>query len=159
MPSIDAAPWSLGDSEMAGRVRARDWADIPLGPQATWPERLRLAVELVLARTPFYARAGGQTGDAGTVRTASGALVEITDTRYALDELRVHSGRVAEGEVLAGEPALAAVDAPRRHALMRAHSATHILHAVVRDAGHFLQEDAGAELGALAVRLVREVTH
>ncbi|MGP3978239.1 alanine--tRNA ligase [Streptomyces sp. 8N114] len=92
-------------------------------------------VELVLDRSPFYAEAGGQVGDTGTFTTADGSSVRITDTRYGLghapDGFRVHTARVLQGEVRTGTSGHAAVDADRRSGLMRAHSATHILHAVV----------------------------
>jgi alanyl-tRNA synthetase len=88
-------------------------------------------VELVLDRSPFYAEAGGQVGDTGTLRTAGGALVRVTDTRYGLEGFRVHTARVLEGELHTGDSGEATVDAERRAGLMRSHSATHILHAVV----------------------------
>lgn len=92
-------------------------------------------VELILDRTPFYAEAGGQVGDTGTFTTTDGATLRITDTRYGLghapDGFRIHTARVLEGEVHTGNSGHAAVDAERRSGLMRAHSATHILHAVV----------------------------
>ncbi|MER6395797.1 alanine--tRNA ligase [Kitasatospora sp. NPDC001603] len=89
-------------------------------------------VELVLDRSPFYAEAGGQIGDTGTLRTTDGTLLRITDTRYGLEGFRVHSARVIEGEIRTGASGEATVDADRRKGLMRSHSATHILHAVVR---------------------------
>ncbi|GGZ92892.1 alanine--tRNA ligase [Streptomyces bluensis] len=88
-------------------------------------------VEVVLDRSPFYAEAGGQIGDTGTLRTPSGALVRVTDTRYGLEGFRIHTARVLEGELHPGDSGEAAVDAERRAGLMRSHSATHILHAVV----------------------------
>ncbi|MBA0049747.1 alanine--tRNA ligase [Streptomyces sp. AJS327] len=92
-------------------------------------------IELVLDRSPFYAEAGGQAGDTGTFTTTDGATIRITDTRYGLGHapngFRVHTARVLEGELRTGTSGLAAVDAERRSGLMRAHSATHILHAVV----------------------------
>ncbi len=88
-------------------------------------------VELVLDRSPFYAEAGGQIGDTGTLRTASGALVRVTDTQYGLEGFRIHTARVLEGELHPGDSGEAAVDAERRAGLMRSHSATHLLHAVV----------------------------
>ncbi|MFC9067172.1 MULTISPECIES: alanine--tRNA ligase [Streptomyces] len=88
-------------------------------------------VEVVLDRSPFYAEAGGQIGDTGTLRTAGGALVRVTDTRYGLEGFHVHTARVLEGELHTGDNGEAAVDAERRAGLMRSHSATHILHAVV----------------------------
>ncbi|MEU7182864.1 MULTISPECIES: alanine--tRNA ligase [Streptomyces] len=88
--------------------------------------------ELVLDRSPFYAEAGGQIGDTGTLTTRDGARLRITDTRYGLDGFRVHTARVLEGELRTGDSGVAVVDGDRRQGLMRAHSATHILHAVVR---------------------------
>ncbi|PNE37311.1 alanine--tRNA ligase [Streptomyces noursei] len=88
-------------------------------------------VELVLDRSPFYAEAGGQIGDTGTLTMNDGTILRITDTRYGLEGFRVHSARVLEGELATGTTGEAVVDAERRAGLMRSHSATHILHAVV----------------------------
>ncbi|MFE0772267.1 alanine--tRNA ligase [Streptomyces sp. NPDC058861] len=88
-------------------------------------------IELVLDRSPFYAEAGGQIGDTGTLTLADGTRLRITDTRYGLEGFRVHSARVLEGDVRTGMNGEARVDAARRAGLMRSHSATHILHAVV----------------------------
>ncbi|WP_405979919.1 alanine--tRNA ligase [Streptomyces sp. NBC_00158] len=89
-------------------------------------------IEFVLDRSPFYAEAGGQVGDTGTLRTEDGTLLRITNTQYGLEGFRVHSARVLEGELRTGARGEATVDADRRKGLMRSHSATHILHAVVR---------------------------
>src|SRR6266545_376320 len=89
-------------------------------------------VELVLDRSPFYAEGGGQVGDTGTVRSVDGAVLEITDTRPGLQGFHVHSARVVDGEVNLGEEVLAEVDAPRRAAVARSHSATHVLHSALR---------------------------
>jgi alanyl-tRNA synthetase len=88
-------------------------------------------VELVLDRSPFYAEAGGQIGDTGTLTLNGGTRLRITDTRYGLEGFRIHTARVLEGELRTGSVGEAAVDAERRAGLMRSHSATHILHAVV----------------------------
>lgn len=88
-------------------------------------------VELVLDRSPFYAEAGGQIGDTGTLTMGDGTRLQITDTRYGLEGFRVHTARVLEGELRTGAAGEAVVDAERRAGLMRSHSATHILHAVV----------------------------
>lgn len=88
-------------------------------------------VELVLDRSPFYAEAGGQIGDTGTLTLTDGTRLQITDTRYGLEGFRVHTARVLEGELRTGAAGEAVVDAERRAGLMRSHSATHILHAVV----------------------------
>ena len=87
--------------------------------------------ELFLDRTPFYAEAGGQVGDTGTVRTASG-LARVLDTTYALPGLHRH--RVAiEGEITPGQEAAATIDVERRDAIRRNHTGTHLLHWALRE--------------------------
>jgi len=91
--------------------------------------------EVVVAETPFYPEGGGQIGDRGTIRTESGALIEITDTRKA-DGAIIHIGKLLQGD--AGEFSRGArvaldVDRARRDAAMLNHSATHILHYALRD--------------------------
>jgi alanyl-tRNA synthetase len=90
-------------------------------------------VELILDRSPFYAEGGGQVGDTGLVRTASGAVLEVTDTRPGVDGLWVHTAKVRSGEARPGEEAEAQVDGERRAAVARSHSATHVLHWALRD--------------------------
>ncbi|MGW0661587.1 alanine--tRNA ligase [Streptodolium elevatio] len=89
-------------------------------------------VELVLDRSPFYAEAGGQVGDTGVITTEGGTKLRVTHTRYGVEGFRVHSAQVLDGEVRTGDAVWSSVDADRRAALTRSHSATHILHAVVR---------------------------
>ena len=89
-------------------------------------------VEIVLPRTPFYAEGGGQIGDAGVVETPTGRL-EVLDTQEPIEGLTVHRARVAAGEVSAGQPVEARVDPTRRVATARSHSATHVLHATIRE--------------------------
>ncbi|MFJ6136935.1 alanine--tRNA ligase [Kitasatospora sp. NPDC092286] len=89
-------------------------------------------VELVLDRSPFYAESGGQVGDTGTIRTASGTLLDVLDTKLGLEGFHVHTVRIREGEIRTGEQAEALVDGPRRDAVARSHSATHVLHAMLR---------------------------
>ena len=88
-------------------------------------------VALVLNQTPFYAESGGQVGDTGRI-TAPGVVVEVTDTQKRLGDLFVHVGRVVEGEVSAGIAVVATVDHTRRGAIRAHHSATHLLHAALR---------------------------
>ncbi|QMU74593.1 alanine--tRNA ligase [Streptacidiphilus sp. PB12-B1b] len=89
-------------------------------------------VELVLNRSPFYAESGGQVGDTGTIRTTDGAVLEVLDTKLGLEGFHVHTVRVVEGEVRTSELTEAAVDGRRRDAVARSHSATHVLHAMLR---------------------------
>ena len=88
-------------------------------------------VALVLNQTPFYAESGGQVGDTGRI-TAPGLAIDVTDTQKRLGDLFVHIGRVAEGEVSAGIAVVATVDHSRRSAIRAHHSATHLLHAALR---------------------------
>jgi len=89
-------------------------------------------VQIVLNQTPFYAESGGQVGDAGLLKTASGT-VAITDTRKNAG-LFIHIGKVASGSVSSGEAAELTVDHSRRSAIRANHSATHLLHEALRDA-------------------------
>jgi alanyl-tRNA synthetase len=89
-------------------------------------------VEVFLDRTPFYAEAGGQVGDTGTITTETGELA-VLDTTSAVPGLHRHTARVVSGRVTAGQEARAAVDAERREAIMRNHTGTHILHGVLRE--------------------------
>jgi alanyl-tRNA synthetase len=89
-------------------------------------------VELFLDRTPFYAESGGQVGDTGAITTETGR-VEVLDTTYALPGLRRHVGRLVEGQITAGQPAHAAIDAARRAAIRRNHTGTHVLHWALRE--------------------------
>ncbi|MFC4911285.1 alanine--tRNA ligase [Actinomadura gamaensis] len=107
-------------------------------------------VEVVLSRSPFYAEAGGQVGDTGRVVTPSGTL-EVLDTRLGLDGLHVHTARVVAGEVRVGDEAEAVVDADRRAATARSHSATHVLHAMLKRVlgDHAAQRGSRVEPGRL----------
>jgi alanyl-tRNA synthetase len=87
-------------------------------------------VEIFLDRTPFYAESGGQVGDTGTIVTESGSA-DVHDTVYAVPGLVAHRARL-HGEVQAGQDALATIDAERREAIRRNHTATHLLHASLR---------------------------
>ncbi|MFW5680436.1 MAG: alanine--tRNA ligase, partial [Pseudomonadota bacterium] len=88
---------------------------------------------LVANQTPFYAESGGQLGDQGIIRTPDGVF-RVEDTVKAAGDLWLHRGRVESGELRRGDTAEFVVDATRRSALRRAHSATHLLHAALR--GH-----------------------
>ncbi|WP_339152546.1 alanine--tRNA ligase [Streptomyces sp. F41] len=89
-------------------------------------------IELILDRSPFYAESGGQVGDTGTIRTADGTLLDVLDTKPDLEGFHVHTVRVTEGEIRTGQQVAARVDGARREAVARSHSATHVLHAMLR---------------------------
>ncbi len=86
---------------------------------------------LFLDRTPFYAEAGGQVGDTGTVITDTGRA-EVLDTVLALPGLYRHVMRVVEGTVSTGQEATAVIDVERRNAIRRNHTGTHVLHWALR---------------------------
>ncbi|MBM7333576.1 MAG: alanine--tRNA ligase [Alcanivorax sp.] len=85
---------------------------------------------VVLKRTPFYAESGGQVGDRG-VLAGDGGRFDVEDTRKR-GQAHIHIGTVREGALKVGDKVDAYVDLERRRAIMRHHSATHLLHAALR---------------------------
>lgn len=83
--------------------------------------------------TPFYAESGGQVGDKGWIR-GKGFEIEVADTFKATPELFAHEGIIRKGKVRVGEEAEFVVDAARRAAIARNHTATHLLQAALREA-------------------------
>jgi alanyl-tRNA synthetase len=90
------------------------------------------AVELVLDMTPFYAEGGGQVGDRGML-TGSDGQVEIQETTRPVPTVILHTGIVTKGRIREGESLHMTVDATTRQAAQRNHTATHLLHAALRD--------------------------
>jgi len=88
-------------------------------------------VELFLEHTPFYAEGGGQVGDAGTIATETGTA-DVFDTVAPLPGVVAHRARV-RGQIHPGQEAVASIDAARRESVRRNHTATHLLHAALRD--------------------------
>jgi alanyl-tRNA synthetase len=88
--------------------------------------------ELVLDQTPFYAETGGQVGDAGALFSANGEKVADVETAYPpLPGLTVHR-ITAAAPIRVGDELRAEVSSPLRHSTMRNHTATHLLHAALR---------------------------
>ena len=90
-------------------------------------------VDLFTAETPFYGESGGQVGDRGTIQTARGDILEIIDTQHPTPQLTAHRGRVKKGRFQVGDSVHLVVDKKHRQRTMLNHSATHILHAVLRN--------------------------
>jgi len=88
-------------------------------------------VEVILDRTPFYAEGGGQVGDTGTL-TGDDVLVEVLDAKSTLPGLTVHYGQVKRGTLTPGQTVLARVSLDKRKATAWNHTATHLLHAALR---------------------------
>jgi alanyl-tRNA synthetase len=90
-------------------------------------------VELVFEHTPFYAEAGGQIGDMGrALAPEHGVEVEITDTRKPVGDLIVHRGVVQRGTIQHEMTMHVEIDSGRREAIRKNHTATHLLHAALR---------------------------
>ena len=102
-------------------------------------------VEIVLNRTPFYAEGGGQLADGGRITLSNGAVVEIEDVQSPVPGLSVHRGRVVSGSIEVGSDALAEIDVERRHAISRAHTATHMVHKAFREILGETATQAGSE--------------
>ena len=89
-------------------------------------------VEIVLDRTPLYPEGGGQVGDRGTVTTDEAQAI-VADTQTAAPGVIVMSAKVVDGVLRIGARATARVDQDLRRHTMRNHTATHLLHATLRD--------------------------
>jgi alanyl-tRNA synthetase len=87
---------------------------------------------LIANQTPFYGESGGQVGDTGVI-TVGDAVFTVIDTRKLLSDLCVHVGKVIKGSVSDGTTAHFEVEGPRRDSIRRNHTATHLMHAVLRD--------------------------
>lgn len=86
---------------------------------------------LLLDKTPFYGETGGQVGDTGTISSKSGH-VKVIDTKK-LNSYFIHSVKVETGQISKGEKVTCSVNEERRRAIMRNHTATHLLHKALRE--------------------------
>ncbi len=90
------------------------------------------AVIVLTDKTPFYVESGGQVGDLG-ILTAAGTRVTVTDTQKFAGQFHGHVGTLEEGSLKLGDVLAGEVDAERRGATILNHSATHLLHAALRE--------------------------
>ncbi len=92
-------------------------------------------VEVILPQTCFYIESGGQVADTGTINSAGepGWEIRVDDVRRPAAGLIVHIGEVVTGQPKVGDKAIASVDVQRRRDIMRNHTATHLLHAVLHE--------------------------
>lgn len=86
---------------------------------------------IVLDETCFYAEGGGQPGDSGTLQTAAGTSLRVTDTRYLPGRLRIGHQVADPGTLKAGDTVAFVIDWARRYRHMRMHTALHVLCALV----------------------------
>ncbi|WP_375396389.1 alanine--tRNA ligase [uncultured Sphingomonas sp.] len=90
-------------------------------------------VDIVLNQTPFYGESGGQVGDAGTATSDKGLRAAITDTQKHLGRVWAHRATIEAGTVAIGDALHLTVDGERHAAIRANHSATHLLHAALRE--------------------------
>ncbi|MEC7584940.1 MAG: alanine--tRNA ligase [Planctomycetota bacterium] len=107
-------------------------------------------VVLVAAATPFYAQGGGQVGDRGVVKTASGEAVIANTTDQ--DGFHLHEVMVTDGHIEAGQDCELLVDEPARRATERNHTATHLLHAALKQVLGDHVSQAGSEVAPERLR-------
>jgi alanyl-tRNA synthetase len=93
-------------------------------------------------QTPFYGESGGQMGDSGTIATLGGAKASVSDTSKPLGRLHAHQAKLEAGTLKVGDTVQLTVDADRRDRIRANHSATHLLHAALRNrlGGHVTQK-------------------
>jgi alanyl-tRNA synthetase len=93
-------------------------------------------------QTPFYGESGGQMGDAGAIATLEGAKASVSDTSKPLGRLHAHQTKLEAGTLKVGDTVQLTVDAARRDRIRANHSATHLVHAALRNrlGGHVTQK-------------------
>ncbi len=111
---------------------------------------------LVLDTTPFYGESGGQVGDIGVIQ-AGAARFEVTDTQKTANGAILHVGVLTDGQLTVGDSVTATVDAENRAAVVRNHSAAHLLQAALRTVLGSHVEQAGQLVNAERVRF--DFTH
>ncbi|TLS75969.1 alanine--tRNA ligase [Mariprofundus erugo] len=112
----------VSEGVITGLIRDGEMADSLQAGDEAW---------LVANQTPFYAESGGQAGDTGVI-TMGDAVFQVSDTKKMLSDLFVHIGKVVSGTFSSGQVAHFAIDESRRMAIRRNHTATHLMHAVLR---------------------------
>ena len=90
-------------------------------------------VVILTNQTPFYGESGGQTGDTGTIATPTGLHARVTDTSKPLGKLHAHHTTIEAGGLAVGDTVQLDVDAERRTKIRANHSATHLVHAALRN--------------------------
>ena len=111
---------------------------------------------VILSKTPFYATSGGQVADTGVIKL-DGAEFTVEDTAKNADGVYIHSGVVASGVLSPGNKVTAEIDKNRRLAIMRNHTAAHLLQAALRETLGTHVEQAGQLVNENEVRF--DFTH
>ena len=111
---------------------------------------------IIVDETPFYATMGGQIGDAGVISSANGNFA-VKDTFKAVGGKIVHVGQMTSGELRVGDEVRLTVDADRRNAIAKNHSATHLLQKALREVLGSHVEQAGSDVNPDRLRF--DFTH
>ena len=100
------------------------------------------SVTILTNQTPFYGESGGQSGDAGIISNLSGLKAIVDDVSKPLGRLHTHQARIEAGTITVGQDVHLSVDADRRDRIRANHSATHLVHAALRNrlGGHVTQK-------------------
>ena len=124
-----------GDTEFTGYSHLNERSNITAIYQDNKPVsaiRQGDKAVIVLDRTPFYAESGGQVGDSG-IFMAGNAVFDIEDTQKLSGNVFGHIGSLRSGELKENSPVVAEVDTEKRQSIALNHSATHLMHAALKD--------------------------
>ena len=116
------ATTDVDDAKVVGLIRGNEVDSLNEGDEG----------EVVLDKTPFYAESGGQVGDVGTLSTPN-AFASVLDTFSPAQGLIVHRVKLERGSLKVGDTVFAQVDVEKRDATRRNHTATHLMHAALRE--------------------------
>jgi alanyl-tRNA synthetase len=138
---VEAAPEIAVGGVRASRFvgdRVPEWESDVLallvdGRETRGPVGVGTTVDVVTAETPFYAESGGQVGDCGWIESDGGARLEVGDTQKIAPAVVAHRAVVRAGAVAVGDRVRLRIDAARREAARLNHSATHLVHAALRN--------------------------
>ncbi len=114
------------------------------------------SIRIILDKTPFYAESGGQIGDCGTFYNDK-CQIDITNTQKGIYGNFIHTAKVISGQIGVGDTIIAKVDSKRRFDIARNHTATHLVHKVLRDVLGDHVHQAGSLVGAERMRF--DITH
>ncbi|MEO5357350.1 MAG: alanine--tRNA ligase [Nitrospirae bacterium YQR-1] len=112
--------------------------------------------ELILDKTPFYGESGGQVGDTGVIFNDK-VKIEVNDTKKTPDNLIIHKVMVKQGTVRVSDNMACKVDIKHRYSIMRNHTATHLLHAALKNILGDHIKQAGSQVSPLRLRF--DFTH
>ena len=112
---------------------------------------------VVLDKTPFYAQSGGQVGDGGVIKNGEDNAFIVADTAKNADSIYLHKGEVSRGIISVGDSVFASINGARRKAIMRNHTAAHLLQAALRQVLGTHVEQAGQLVDETEVRF--DFTH